>query len=178
MAPVEPEVLNNNTIPLLIFGLQTGCVATLLLVLTRFIYCTRNTPPAIRTRENTPKHRRGVWTFALLALLSVALTSYHALSWRYASYQNWAQERAVTVPNALWEGWYANPTPQDTIGGKLGLTGWQLERWGRDIDPTAEFDAVSVGTPRGFWWTYQSLAGLFVWSIFVGVEGMFTVLES
>jgi hypothetical protein len=172
MAPVEPEFFNSNAQPLLLFALHSGAIAALLGVITRFIYRARNTPPAIRTRENHPKHRRGISTFALLTLLSLGLTTYHAFSWRYASYQNWAQERAVVIPGTLWDGWYANPAaPEDTLGGRLGLTGWQLGRWMQDTDLVAEVDAVSVATPRGFWWTYQSFAGLVVWSIFAGVEG-------
>ena len=172
MAPVEPEILNSNARPLFLFSLHGGAIAFLLITVSRFIYRTRPTPPAVRTRENQPKARRARATFALLAVLSLALTTYHALSWRYASYQNWAHERAVTVPGALWEGWYANHSPDSTLSGKLGLSGWQLGRWMQDIDLAAEVDAVSVATPRGFWWTYQNFAGLLVWSIFVGVEGM------
>jgi hypothetical protein len=173
MPPVEPEYLNDNSRPLAILALHSGSIALLFAAITRFIYRARNTPPSIRTRENNPKHKRVVSTFALLTILSLALTAYHALSWRYASYQNWAQERAVAVPNALWEGWYAQPSHEGLLGQKLGMKGWQLGRWSQDTDLVAEIDAVSVGTARGFWWTYQNFAGLIVWSIFVGIEGMF-----
>ncbi|KAF2430981.1 hypothetical protein EJ08DRAFT_678789 [Tothia fuscella] len=172
MAPVEPETLNSNAIPLFFLAVHSGGIALLLGIITRFIYRARNTPPAIRTRENNPRHRRGIAVFSLLTLLSLGLTTYHAYSWRYASYQNWAQERIVNVPGKLWDGWYANhAVPNETLGQKFGLNGWQLGRWMNDVDLQSEMDAVSVGTPRGLWWTYQNFAGLVVWSVFVGLEG-------
>lgn len=175
MAPIDAEFSNSNLKPLFFFGTHATLIAFLVVTISRFVYrAHRDTPPALHTRSKHHLHRWGIALFTTLTLASLALTAYHALAWRYASYTNWASQSYTEVPNTLWDGWYANifqKEREETLLGKLGVSGWQLGRWMDDTDLIAETNAESIGSATGFWWTYQNFVGLIIWSVFVGIEG-------
>lgn len=178
MAPVDPSTANSNAQPLILLAIQTGLITILLGSITRFISRVRSSlPPSLNTRDGHPWHKKSIALFSLLAVLSLGLTTYHALAWRYASYQNWAEQSGANTPGSLWSGWYASPqTVDDGFSlGSLKFEGWQLGRWTKDTDLVRETNEAAMGSSSGFWWTYQNFVGLVVWSIFVGVEGMFCV---
>jgi hypothetical protein len=175
MAPIDAEIFNSNLKPLFLIGTHATLIASLIFTIVRFVSRVhRDTPPALHTRKKHSLHRWGVVLFTFLTVTSLFLATYHGLAWRYASYTNWASESRAEVPNTLWDGWYANVFErerEETVLGKLGLSGWQLGRWMEDTDLVAETNAASIGNATGFWWTYQNFVGLIIWSVFVGIEG-------
>jgi hypothetical protein len=175
MAPIDAEFANSNAKPLFFLGTHATLISGLVLVIIRFIYRAHSeTPPALHTRNKHALHRWGVLLFTFLTGASLLVTVYHALAWRYASYVNWASASYSEVPGTLWDGWYANLLKREREGSvldTLGVSGWQLGRWMDDTDLVAETNAAAIGSPRGFWWTYQNFVGLIVWSVFAGIEG-------
>lgn len=175
MSPIDAEFANSNLKPLFFIGTHATLISVLILTIIRFIYrAHRDTPPALHTRNKHSLHRWGVALFTLLTAISLLVTAYHALAWRYASYVNWASVSYTEVPGTLWDGWYANLLKREregTVLEKLGVSGWQLGRWMDDTDLVAETDATAIASPRGFWWTYQNFVGLIIWSVFAGIEG-------
>src|ERR1700761_861908 len=108
MAPIDAEFANSNLKPLFLIGTHVTLISSLVLATARFIYrAHRDTPPALHTRNKHALHRWGVALFSVLFVSSLAVSTYHALVWRYASYVNWASESRAGMPNTLWDGWYA-----------------------------------------------------------------------
>jgi hypothetical protein len=175
MAPIDAEISNSNLKPLFLIGTHAVLISGLIFNIVRFLFrAHRDTPPALHTRNKHSLHRRGVALFTFLTATSLFLAVYHAITWRYASYINWAGESRTEVPNALWDGWYSSLLAREregTVLGELGVSGWQLGRWMDDTDLIAETNAVSITSATGFWWTYQNFVGLIIWSVFVGIEG-------
>ncbi|TID17707.1 hypothetical protein E2P81_ATG10683 [Venturia nashicola] len=182
MAPVESSVANSNALPLTLLALHTGIITTLVATITRFILRVHSSlPPSLNTRDGRPWHKKSIALFSLLAITSLGLATYHALAWRYASYQNWATESGVNTAGSLWGGWYAGANANanerglldngSSLGSLLKGEGWQLGRWMQDSDLLKETNEAALGTASGFWWTSQSFLALVIWSVFVGIEG-------
>ncbi|QDS77843.1 hypothetical protein FKW77_006581 [Venturia effusa] len=178
MAPVDPSIANSNAIPLTLIALQTGIITILLATITRFALRVRSyLPPALNTRDGRPWHKKSIALFSILAVTSLGLTTYHALAWRYASYQNWATESGVNTPGSLWSGWHTGVNDKLSLDEGLSMASllevenWQLGRWMQDSDLVKETNEAALGTATGFWWTYQSFVGIIVWSVFAGLEG-------
>ncbi|KAE9975720.1 hypothetical protein BLS_002467 [Venturia inaequalis] len=178
MAPVDSSVANSNALPLALIALQTGIITILLATITRFILRVHSSlPPSLNTRDGHPWHKKSIALFSLLAITSLGLTTYHALAWQYASYQNWATESGADTAGSLWSVWYAKANEKEglydglSLGSLLKGEGWQLGRWMQDSDLWMETNEAALGTATGFWWTSQNFVGLVVWSAFVGVEG-------
>lgn len=164
MAPVEPDLDNNNVRTIALLSLKPLIVGALLLHIANTVSRARKTlPPTQATRNKQVKRRKDLKIFSGLALFSLAIVSYFAVSWRVLSYTAWVEQSNEEVSNSLWTGWYG--TGEDGMGLQLG-------RWWKDTDVQREGDARAVMTSKGFWWTQAQLSGLIAWSIFVGIEGM------
>jgi hypothetical protein len=163
MAPVEPEVANSNTVPLIQILSQGASVGGLLLYIGAQLYrAFQSLPPSQDTRLLVSRRTRLLSIFSALAVLSFSVSSYFALDKRFLSYREWAQLGSRDVPNAIWTGWY---------GSVNNSIGWQLGRWSGDVDITKEGYLLTIQRSRSFWWTQQQFAGLLSFSIFAGVEG-------
>ena len=168
MAPIEPDAVYSNFKPLAIFGSQAAVVAFLIAGIARFLYnVSDDLPPAYHTRRRSAKNQRHVALYSTLFALSLLVTVYHSISWRVASYRDWAQQSNLVAPGSVWQGWYAQTDKK-----------WHLGRWIGAVDLSQEVDHTLFRTSRAYWWTYQQFVALVTWSVFVGIEGTSSKLIS
>lgn len=100
MAPIEPDLHNSNVRPLSIFAryliLASGLSGLISYDVLRRAF--RSLPPSQDTRHRQSNHEKHVQLFAILALLSLAVTWYHMLQYVALSYRAWAYEMDEPLP--------------------------------------------------------------------------------
>lgn len=164
MAPVDPDVSNDNSWPITIFTTRLLLTGGLLAYNVASLRRTSGAlPPAHETRQQQLVRRRKVMLFAILAALSALIISYFAIAWRVLEYRTWAEEAGDKKPYSIWRGWYG--TPNDPMELQLG-------RWMQDVNLMTRGTQLQVRSPRGLYWTQMQMLGTLSWSIFVGIEGM------
>lgn len=164
MAPVDPEVANDNSWPITIFTTRLLLTSGLLAYNVASLRRTSGArPPAHETRQQQLVRRRKVILFATLAALSTLIISYFAIAWRVLEYRTWAEETGDKKPYSIWRGWYG--TPNDPMELQLG-------RWMQDVNLMTRGTQLQIRSPRGLYWTQMQMLGTLTWSIFVGIEGM------
>ena len=163
MAPIEPEVANSNTIPLLRFaGYFVTAIALTGFLGTNVYGAYSSLPPSQQTRLRSSSRRKHVWIFVALTVVSLAVKWYHLLSYCALSYRSWADE--MDVPFSV------------TLFGEGGLFdknghGLMLGRWLQDMSPKDDFFEITLEKSRRYWWTQQLALTGTVFAVFLGIEG-------
>ena len=162
MAPVDPQVANSNTYPLLLlFGVTGTTIAVLVHIARDFRRKASTLPPAQDVRAREARRNRDVAIFGGLALVGFLSASYHHAMRLLWSYREWATDNNEDIPNTLWSGWYANPDG----------TGLLLGRWMKDTNVGHEGFEIALHKASSLWWSHQQYALLIAWSVFAGFEG-------
>ena len=119
-------------------------------------------PKSLRNRDGL--HNR-IRVFACLSILSFSLLSYHMTDYLIVSYERWANERKIALPDRLY--------------GKRGLFGpmenqrvplliWE---WLTTSTLFQDFAQTICQSRENFWWTQQALFITMAWSVYMSVEG-------
>jgi len=164
MAPIEPDLSNSNIWALSVFcgyvALALGLVAFLSYeVLWREF---TSLPPSQATRLRVSNRNKHVLLFAILALCSLVVTSYHIFSYLVLSYKVWANNVGEDEPQALFG-------ERGIFGG--GTERLALGRWLHDTRLIQDAWEIMIEKSGRFWWTQQAFLGYGSWSIFLGMEG-------
>lgn len=123
MAPIEPDLSNSNLRPLSIFSGYLILATTLIVFIAyRVLYRAYTTlPPSQATRLRTSNRNKHVQIFGALAIVSLALTWHHMLSFFALSYRVWAHQIGEPVPMGLWgEGGIFTSEEERGVGFALG----------------------------------------------------------
>lgn len=164
MAPIEPDLHNSNVRPLSIFAgyliLASGLSGLISYDVLRRAF--RSLPPSQDTRHRQSSHEKHVQLFAILALLSLAVTWYHMLQYVALSYRAWAYEMDEPLPSTLCgeNGYFAFGTLRLALG-----------RWLKDTSLFRDVWEIVVERSSRYWWSQQIFLGAAAWSVFVGIEG-------
>ncbi|KAL9116230.1 MAG: hypothetical protein Q9227_000601 [Pyrenula ochraceoflavens] len=163
MAPVEPEVANSNTVPLIRLSVYVSTALTLTGWLCYNTYgAYRSLPPSQQTRLRSSSRRKHVAIFTILTAGSLVQKWYHMLSYLVLSYRAWADEMDIPFSETL----YGDRGLFSKNGHSL-----MLGRWLQDISPWDDFFEITLEKSRRYWWTQQLFLAAAVFSVFLGVEG-------
>lgn len=164
MAPIEPNIHNSNLRPLSMFGgylvLASGLSG---LISYDVLYkAFRSLPPSQDTRHRQSNREKHMQIFAILAVLSLAMTWYHMLQYFALSYRVWAHEMDEPLPLTLWgeNGYFAFGTLRLALG-----------RWLKDTSLFEDAWEIVIERSSRYWWSQQIFLGAAAWSVFVGIEG-------
>ena len=168
MAPIEPDLYNSNLLPLSIFGGYFFLAVSLTgLISYDVLYkAYRALPPSADTRHRKPSREKHVQLFVVLAVVGLAITWFHMLSFFALSYRTWAYEMGEDIPLALW-------------GEKVYLSSYTdvrlaLGRWLKDTSLFKDAWEIVIERSRRYWWSQQIFLGAAAWAVFVGIEGEYS----
>ncbi|TVY60824.1 hypothetical protein LSUE1_G006397, partial [Lachnellula suecica] len=164
MAPIELHS-SPSLLPLATSGAHLFLVGYLSVVAARTIYRSYVAlPPSSATRNREPLRKGHVKTFALLALISLAVSGFFAVRLSGLSYRVWAAQRGVALP-------------QSVFGDNGALRGGEhpgrlhLARWLNDVPFYQDAFEIVAEKNRNFWWGQQINLGLVSWSVYLAIEG-------
>lgn len=165
MAPIEPDIYNSNTWPLLLLGgYFSATFALTALIVRNVIYRAYiSLPPSQTTRHRQSHRQKHMQTFAALAAVSLALTVWGSYDATLLSYRVWARETGESLPTGLWG--------QGGIFARDGGAGLELGRWMTDTHLFWDQWEIVAEKSRRFWWSQQYFLGATLWSVFTGIEG-------
>jgi hypothetical protein len=162
MAPVDPDILNSNLKPLAVLGVQAGSIAILLSALARFyVVAHRALPPSKHTRSRHSIERTKLPVFLALGTVSTCVALFSRANWLVASFLDWIYMR--DYPNDVTNSFFAYG---QLVDGKL-----PLGLWWQDSNVAKQYFYGILGNPAYFLFSFQNLAGVIIFSLFVGIEG-------
>lgn len=143
----------------------TAYVISALLISIFLVYNLTSTYVSRQSWNHKEGIQRRIQIFAALSTLSFSVLSYHMLNYLILSYQEWAKERRIVVPQHLY--------------GRNGFLGSQDQRvlvhvwmWLTTSTLFRDFAETICGNSLRFWWTQQALLVTMVWSVFLSIEGI------
>ena len=165
MAPIDPDLYNDNTRPLALLSSYAILATSLIgLIDHRVLYRSyKALPPSQATRQREPHRRKHIATFVALNALSFGLAIYYIGSILNVSYQVWAYERGDSVPSSVWGG--------DGVFTEDGSLTLQLGRWLKNTDVIQDAWEIAMSNSRRQWWTQQLFLGRSAWSLYVAIDG-------
>lgn len=105
--------------------------------------------------KGASRPQRRIALFTALAIFSLVMTWYHMISFLIRSYRDWALDHPELHTDLL-----------SRIGFWLNDTYLFQQAW-----------AAVIETEPRFWWTVQIFGFASVWSVFLGVEGLFLLYQ-
>ncbi|KXH31018.1 hypothetical protein CSIM01_07903 [Colletotrichum simmondsii] len=159
--PLEPEV---KYLPLSLVAGHALAVAILGTTVARSLYRSyQHLPPSQGTRARLVRRSALAPLFASLALISLSLASYWALSYAKLSYRVWADQRGVEAPVRFYgdHGVIPNETATQVFIG----------RWLSDTPVHLDALEIIAEKARRFWWGQQIELATVSWSLLLAVEG-------
>ncbi|RDW78424.1 hypothetical protein BP5796_06276 [Coleophoma crateriformis] len=164
MAPVDLEP-STSVVPALTRGSHILLAAGLTAIAGRSIFRSYLTlPPSSTTRHREPLRRGHVKLFSALALLSGVTAMYYGSTFAWLSYQVWAGERGIELPNSFFG-------DNGAFRGGEHPGRFQLVRWLNDTPLYKDAFEIVAGKARYFWWGQQASLSTLSWSTFLAIEG-------
>jgi hypothetical protein len=170
MAAIEPDQFNSNLQAIAPFAgyLLFVIGLTAFLAYQNIGKASHSLPPSQGTRKASSNRRIKMLLFAGLTIASWAIVWYHMVRFFILSYRVWTHQMDEPLPTGVW-----------THGGILGQqpTSLALGRWLKDTSLID--DACRIVTERSgsFWWSQQIFLVAAPWSVFVGLEGMSSIVD-
>lgn len=167
MAPVALDP-NPSYIPLALAVSHAVAVASLSYIIGLGLYRSRNElGPAQDTRHRSSQRLKLTSAFGALAAFGLSLAIDSGISYLKLSYNVWADERGVNVPNSYLAAFGGlTRGPQDTNGTSLHLTQWLN-------DTPVYLDALEIVSEkaRRLWWGQQLDLATMSWTMLLAIEG-------
>lgn len=141
----------------------TGVIISILLCSPGSAHRSSSSPR--RRRHKRFSHQSKLQIFTALSVLSLAVLSYHMMSFLIFSYKAWASEKGVRIPQRLF-GY------DGLIDLKHGTNPLFIWEWLTSSTLFQDFAEIICGSSARYWWTLQALSGTMAWSFFMSVEGV------
>ncbi|KAK1983826.1 hypothetical protein LZ30DRAFT_463460 [Colletotrichum cereale] len=159
--PLEPGV---KYLPLSLVGGHALAVIYLGFTVARSLYkAYHDQPPSQRTRARLDRRSTLAPLFSGLALISLSVAGYWALSYAKLSYRVWADQRGVEAPVRFYgdHGLFPRQKATRVFPG----------RWLTDTSVHMDALEIVAEKARRFWWGQQIELATISWSLLLAVEG-------
>jgi hypothetical protein len=165
MAPVDPELYGyTNSKPIAYLATESVIILGLVTAIIRYFFVAHTAlSPAGHTRSRHAVEHQHLPVFLGLGALSLFVAVFLKSSWRVVSFQEYAHNNHVVLPNSIWDYDYTNI---------LSDPGMPLGAWWTDAGIFKMYFWSILSSPGSFWGTCQLLTSTVIWSVFVGIEGM------
>jgi len=125
--------------------------------------------PSQDTRPRLARRAKLVPIFASLAGIGLLLGGYSAAKFATLSYQVWADELGISIPDT--RPLFATTTPPPPVHSNLNATQIHYARWLSDTPIYYDALEIVAEKARRFWWGQQVELAMVPWSMLLAIEG-------